>query len=137
MNVVDSWVVLVVDDPRACRDWYREHLDFDVRFDAGWYIQLELSGPHRLGLAFLQTGHPTQPLQHHPATSGARFVSIQLDSVDDLAERLLAAGSAVDVPLRDEPWGQRHIIVKDPGGNSVDLIAAIEPDPEFAKLWFS
>lgn len=42
----------------------------------------------------------------------------------------------VDVPLQDEPWGQRHLIVRDPAGGGVDIVQNIRPDRAFAKQWF-
>ena len=137
VSLIDAWTLFVVDDPSACRDWYVEHLGFTVVYDAGWYVQLELAGDARYGLAFLAAGHSTQPAHHRDATQGTRFVTLQLASVDEVAARLVAAGCRVDVPLRDEPWGQRHLIVEDPGGNYVDLVAAIDPDPAFAAQWLA
>jgi catechol 2,3-dioxygenase-like lactoylglutathione lyase family enzyme len=124
-----------VEDPSACRDWYVEHLGFTVVYDAAWYVQLELRGEVRYGLAFLAAGHPTQPVHHRHPTRGPRFVSVQLESVDEVGELLTKAGVRVDVPLGDEAWGQRHIVIEDPGGNYVDLVAAIDPDPAFARRW--
>lgn len=140
MTVIDSWTLFVVADPAACRDFYVDKLGFVVVFDSAWYVQVELPGERPFGLAFLEAGHQTQVAQHRSPTQGPRFVSLQfgsVESVDDLAQRLVDAGVRVDIPLRDEPWGQRHIVVEDPSGTFVDLIAAIEPDPAFAAAWLA
>ncbi len=34
--------------------------------------------------------------------------------------------------LRDEPFGQRHFITRDPNGVLIDVITPIEPSPEYA-----
>ncbi|MGH8775421.1 MAG: VOC family protein [Jiangellaceae bacterium] len=130
------FVLFVVDDPAACRDFYVRHFGFEIAVDAGWYIVLSSASDRPMGLGFLRADHPTQPAHHRQATAGSRFVTFEVDDVDTIAARLVAAGVDIDVPLRDEPWGQRHVIVRDPGGNGVDIVTPIAPDPEFARRWF-
>ena len=132
----NHFVLFVVDDPAACRQFYVDHLGFEVAIDVGWYIVLSSGGERPMGLGFMQAGHPTQPARHRQPTSGSRFITFEVDDVDPIATRLLAAGLDIDVPLCDEPWGQRHLIVRDPGGNSVDIVKSIRPDPAFAREWF-
>lgn len=135
LTIQNHFILFVVDDPAACRDFYRRHLGFDVEFDIGWYALLKSGGAAPFGIGFLQSDHPSQPSHHRKPVSGARFVSLEVPDVDAVAQRLMAEGVGVDIPLRDEPWGQRHIIVLDPAGNGVDLITPIEPDPEFVAKW--
>jgi catechol 2,3-dioxygenase-like lactoylglutathione lyase family enzyme len=134
-EMCNHFVLFVVDDPAACRDFYVEHFGFDVAVDVGWYVVVSSGGERPMGLGFLQAGHPTQPDHHGEPTSGSRFVTFEVDDVDPIAERLVAAGVEIDVPLRDEPWGQRHIIVRDPAGNGVDVVTVIPFDVQFAKQW--
>jgi catechol 2,3-dioxygenase-like lactoylglutathione lyase family enzyme len=130
------FVLFVVDDPAACRQFYVDHFGFDVEIDIGWYVVLTSGSERPMGLGFLQAGHPTQPTHHRQPTAGSRFVTFEVDDVDPIATRLVSAGLDVDVPLRDEPWGQRHLIVRDPAGNGVDIVQNIAPDREFARQWF-
>jgi catechol 2,3-dioxygenase-like lactoylglutathione lyase family enzyme len=132
----NHFVLFVVDDPAACRDFYLEHFGFQVAVDVGWYVVLSSGTERPMGLGFLQTDHPTQPPHHRERTSGNRFITFEVDDVDPIAARLLDAGVEVDMPLRDEEWGQRHLIVRDPGGNSVDVVQSIPPTREFARQWF-
>jgi len=37
--------------------------------------------------------------------------------------------------LRDEPFGQRHLITSDPGGVLIDTIKPIPPSTEFAAQY--
>ena len=130
------FVLFVVDDPAACRKFYVDHFGFEVEIDLGWYAVLTSGSERPMGLGFLLAGHPTQPTHHRQPTAGSRFITFEVDDVDPIATRLVSAGLDVDVPLRDEPWGQRHVIVRDPGGNSVDVVKNIRPDPAFARQWF-
>jgi hypothetical protein len=45
--------------------------------------------------------------------------------------RLRAAGVRVMLPLRDEPFGQRHVMVADPNGVLVDVVQPIPADPDW------
>ncbi|HET9547982.1 MAG TPA: VOC family protein [Desertimonas sp.] len=130
------FVLFVASDPAACRDFYVEHFGFQVEVDIGWYVVLTSGSERPMGLGFLQADHPTQLAQHRSPTAGSRFITFEVDEVGPIAERLMAAGLDVDVPLRDEPWGQRHLIVRDPGGNCVDIVQNIAPDRAFARRWF-
>lgn len=42
-----------------------------------------------------------------------------------------AAGLPILLALRDEPFGQRHFITRDPGGVLIDVVKPIEPSAEF------
>ena len=136
LQINKHFVLFVVTDPAACRDFYVEHFGFEVEVDVGWYVVLTSGSERPMGLGFLQADHATQPAHHRAATAGSRFITFEVDVVDPIAERLLAAGLDVDVPLRDEPWGQRHLIVRDPAGNGVDIVQNIAPDHVFARRWF-
>ena len=39
--------------------------------------------------------------------------------------------TGADVDIKDEPWGQRHFMMRDPAGVWVDIVEQIEPDPAF------
>jgi predicted enzyme related to lactoylglutathione lyase len=43
-------------------------------------------------------------------------VSIEVDDVDDVHERAVAAGAEIVYPLTDEEWGLRRFFVRDPNG---------------------
>ena len=128
------FVLFVVDDPAACRA-------------STSTTSVRSRGRHRLvrrpvvgvgapdGPRLPQAEHPTQPLRHRQRTAGCRFITFEVDAVDPIAAAG-RSGLAVDVPLRDEPWGQRHLIVLDPAGNGVDVVQNIGPDREFARQWF-
>ncbi|MER9759563.1 VOC family protein [Mesorhizobium sp. M0138] len=46
-------------------------------------------------------------------------------------ERIVAAGLPILCPLRDELFGQRHFITRDPNGVLIDVIKPIPLSPEF------
>ncbi|MFH8484286.1 VOC family protein [Streptomyces longisporoflavus] len=53
------------------------------------------------------------------------LLSMAVETVDDLIERVESLGGEVLGPANDMPWGQRVAHIKDPDGNAVNLTQAI------------
>ncbi|MGR0221069.1 VOC family protein [Agromyces sp. ZXT2-6] len=124
-----SYPVLCSDDVTASARFYREHFGFEPTFESDWYVSLRHPDAGS-ELAILDPGHESVPDGYGTPARGV-LVNLELDDVDAAAERLETAGVHVVQPLRSEPFGQRHVIVRDPGGVLVDVITEIEPSPEF------
>lgn len=124
-----SYPVLCAGDVAASARFYREHFGFDVAFETDWYVSLRHPDAGS-ELAILDPTHESVP-EGYGTTARGVLVNLELDDVDAVAARLDAAGVPVVQALRSEPFGQRHVIVRDPGGVLVDVITEIEPSPEF------
>jgi catechol 2,3-dioxygenase-like lactoylglutathione lyase family enzyme len=48
-------------------------------------------------------------------------VSIEVDGVDEVYERALAAGAEIVYPITDEDWGLRRFFVRDPNGAVINV----------------
>jgi len=48
-------------------------------------------------------------------------VSIEVDDVDAIYERAVAAGVEITYPLTDEDWGLRRFFVRDPNGAIINV----------------
>ena len=113
------WSGLVVKDPTAARDFYVSHFGSEVLFDSDWFVLLTLGGGE---LGFLKPDQAAQaPMFRQTVTSGA-WVAVDVDDVDAQYQRFRDAGGDIEVPLRDEPWGDRHFVVRDPNGIPVDVV---------------
>ncbi|MCU5781027.1 Glyoxalase/bleomycin resistance protein/dioxygenase [Alcanivorax balearicus MACL04] len=113
------WSGLVVTDPMAARDFYVSHFGSEVLFDSDWFVLLSLGGGE---LGFLKPDQAAQaPMFRQTVTSGA-WVAVDVDDVDAQYQRFRDAGVDIEVPLRDEPWGDRHFVVRDPNGIPVDVV---------------
>ena len=124
-----GYPVLCADDVRASAAFYREHFGFEPTFESDWYVSLRHPDAGT-ELAVLDPSHESIPRGYGQSARGVP-VNLELDDVDAVAARLEAAGVPIVQPLRSEPFGQRHVIVRDPGGVLVDVITEIEPSPEF------
>jgi catechol 2,3-dioxygenase-like lactoylglutathione lyase family enzyme len=50
-------------------------------------------------------------------------ISIEVDNLDEVHQRLLAAGWAIEYGPKREPWGVRRLYVRDPFGRLVNILA--------------
>lgn len=104
-----------------CKGFYTKFFNFDVVFEADWYIHMR----HESGieLAVMQPDLSNQPKFLHGAYAGEGVVySFEVDDAKSEYERLKALGATIIYELTDEEWGQRHFILKDPAGVSIDLV---------------
>jgi uncharacterized glyoxalase superfamily protein PhnB len=129
VDLVDSYPVIVTDRLRECRDFYRRWFEFEVSFEADWFVLLSGGGERAMTLAFMHTSHPSSPPAPAEYRGDGAFLTFQVDDVDGEFRRLVEAGVECALPLREEPWGQRRFGIVDPAGMWVDVVEQIEPAP--------
>ena len=72
--------------------------------------------------------HPTQqPFFHKPFCGAGMFLTIEVEEIDSLYEKLIREGLGIKVEIRDEPWGDRHFAIEDPNGIGIDIVKYYEP----------
>ena len=121
--------LIQVRDVAATSRFYVEHFGFAPVFESDWYVQLR-GGEKGHELAIIAYDHDSiPPAGRHPSTGV--ILSFEVADAAYEAQRLEAAGVALAQPLRDEVFGQRHIIVADPDGILIDIITPIDPDPDW------
>lgn len=92
------------------KEFYCEHFGFRVAVESGGYLGLAAEGGSEL--AFMTQDHDAVD----PFGGKGLTICLEVHDVDAEARRLVAAGLPVEVPLRDNPWGDRSIILRDPVG---------------------
>ena len=123
--------LLQVTDIAATSRFYQDHFGFKPVFASDWYMHLRAE-PSGQQLAIIAYDHDTIPPQGRKPTSGL-MLSFEVADAEAEAARLEAAGVPIAQPLRDEVFGQRHIIAADPNGILIDIITPIEPDPDWLR----
>jgi len=120
-------VCVHTDDVPAVRAFYTDILGFAVTLDIGWFVSLRAAGHDDLDLCVVHRDHTLVPEAGQPV----RGVVLAFLVGDVPAEhaRLAALGVPVDVPPRDEPWGQRRCLVRDPAGTGIELVQVTAPEP--------
>lgn len=71
----------------------------------------------------------------HGGIAGGLLLNFEVEDVDAVHAKLVAAGLSIVLPLRDEAFGQRHFITIDPNGVLIDVIKPIPPSAEFAARY--
>lgn len=113
------------------RDFYVNHFGFEVVFDADWYVHLAGTETPNVSLAIVDANHQSVPEKFRRPVAGL-LLNFEVADVDAEYKRLSDAGLPVELELRDEDWGQRHFILRDPNGVLIDVITPIAPSGEFA-----
>lgn len=113
-------------DLDACRDFYTGFCGFELGVDLGWFILFTRSGHSQLG--FIDAEHPSLPKEHNPHPAGV-VITVEVDRPGDLDaahEQVVARNMPLVLAPRDEEWRQRHMLVTDPNGLLVDVVADLD-----------
>jgi catechol 2,3-dioxygenase-like lactoylglutathione lyase family enzyme len=121
--------LIQVRDVAATSQFYQTHFGFEPVFESDWYVQMR-GGAKGHELAIIAYDHETIPAPGRVPTSGL-ILSFEVEDAAADAARFDAAGIPVAQPLRDEVFGQRHVIIADPNGILIDVITPIDPDPDW------
>ncbi len=143
MKLRSFFPVIVTDRLAEARDFYVHHFDFQVVFEADWYVQLHAARGEDtppIELAFMVPHLKSQPKPLHAAFSGAGVIlTFDVEDVDAVYVKLGEAEVLRDVVigLRDEAWGQRHFLFRDPIGTLLDIVQPITPSSEYVAAYSS
>jgi catechol 2,3-dioxygenase-like lactoylglutathione lyase family enzyme len=128
VQYLDSYPVFVTEALKECRDFYGSFFGFEVVFEASWFVLLGSGGERPVSLGFMHPEHPSTP----PAPGGFRgdgaFFTLQVEDAGQVYEDVVGLGLQCDLPLRDEPWGQRRFGVTDPARMWLDVVEQTEPE---------
>ncbi|TPJ64816.1 VOC family protein [Mesorhizobium sp. B2-7-1] len=130
MKTTSYYPVLMTDDVAGTAAFYIEHFRFKALFQSDWYMHLQSAEDKRVNLGIVQGDHETIPQEGRGRTTGL-LINFEVRDPDAVYERVVAAGLPILRSLRDEPFGQRHFITRDPNGVLIDVIKPIPPSDEF------
>lgn len=134
MRTTQYYPVILTDRVRETAEFYQEHFKFAPMFESDWYFHLQSSEDSKVNLAVLEADHGTIPEIGRSKVSGL-ILNFEVEDVDRIYERLSGGGVEIVQPLRDEEFGQRHFIARDPNGVLIDVITPIPFSPEFLKTF--
>jgi catechol 2,3-dioxygenase-like lactoylglutathione lyase family enzyme len=124
MSVNAVFPVVMTERLEESRDFYAGLLGMRLAFEADWYVQLLSPATPAAQLGLVARGHESVPPAFDRPAAGV-LVSVEVEDVDAVHSRARARGLPIELPLRDEDWGQRHFITRDPNGLAVDVIQVI------------
>jgi uncharacterized glyoxalase superfamily protein PhnB len=136
VKATNFFPVLTTTKLTECRDFYTQYFGFTAVFEADWYIHLASEVGIQLG--FLQPNHPTQPDFLHAAYGGNGVIySFEVNDVDQEYEKIKKSGAPILLEVKTEEWGQRHFMIKDPSGMTIDIVQHAEPTDEYKEKYSS
>ena len=130
--ITRAFPIILSEDPAATRDFYVDLLGFEISFNSDWFIDLEAPSNPGAELAIWQRDHELIPpsIRHSPQ---GIILNIVVDDVDAVHAAAVERGLAILQELRNEEYGQRHFITRDPAGTLVDISTPIEMSGSFAE----
>jgi catechol 2,3-dioxygenase-like lactoylglutathione lyase family enzyme len=111
----------------ATKTFYTTVLNFKVLFENDWYFLLSTADGNDQ-LSFLKPNMPQQAPIFQSAFGGQGvYLTIEVEDADAMYKMIKEKAIPIEVKLRDEPWGDRHFVIKDPNGIGVDIVKYTAP----------
>jgi uncharacterized glyoxalase superfamily protein PhnB len=119
--------LVITDKLKECAAFYSTYFGFEAVFAQDWYIHLAhpASGEE---LAFMAPNVSNQPQELHASFGGSGMVyGFEVEDATQEYNRLAAMEDApIITGLKDETWGERHFMLRDPAGVYVDVVQRID-----------
>jgi len=110
------------------KKFYVEKLGFGITVEMDWFIQLHTPN-NEFEISFLAPNHPSQAEIFQQAFNNKGvYLTIEMEDVDAWYKVIKERGVAIEVEMRDEPWGDRHFAVVDPNGIGIDFVHHTNPE---------
>ena len=94
------------------REFFVDLLGFEVAMDLGWVVTLVSPTNATVQVNIIGNDDPSAP-----------GISIGVDDVDAVHARALELGLEIAYPLRDEEWGVRRFMLREPSGTTVNVVS--------------
>jgi catechol 2,3-dioxygenase-like lactoylglutathione lyase family enzyme len=100
------------DRPADTRDFFVELLGFEVVMDMGWVVTVASAANPSAQVTIVGNDDPAAP-----------GISVEVSDVDAVHARAVEQGLEIAYPLRDEDWGVRRFMLREPSGTVVNVLA--------------
>lgn len=102
------------DGIEAAKAFYGDVLGMTVAMDLGWIVTFATDTPTTPQVSVAVQGGSGTPVPD---------ISVEVDNLDEIYRRAVAAGFHVEYGPKHEPWGVRRFYVRDPFGRIVNVVA--------------
>ena len=100
------------DQPAETREFFVDLLGFEVAMDLGWVVTLASPTNPTAQVTIISNDDPAAP-----------GISVGVDDVDAVHARAVELGLEIVYPLRDEEWGVRRFMLREPSGTTVNIVS--------------
>jgi catechol 2,3-dioxygenase-like lactoylglutathione lyase family enzyme len=100
------------DRPAETRDFFVSLLGFEVVMDLGWIATVASPADPSVQVSIIGNDDPAAP-----------GISVGVTDVDAVHARAVEQGRDIVYPLRDEEWGVRRFMLREPSGTIVNIVS--------------
>jgi catechol 2,3-dioxygenase-like lactoylglutathione lyase family enzyme len=98
--------------PADTRDFFVDLLGFEVAMDMGWVVTVASPSDPSAQVTIVGNDDPAAP-----------GVSVEVADVDAVHALAIEQGREIVYPLRDEEWGVRRFMLREPSGTVVNVLS--------------
>ena len=98
--------------PEETRAFLMTLLGFEVAMDMDWVVTLASPSNREAQITIISNNDPAAP-----------GISIEVDDVDAVHAKAVESGVEIAYALRDEDWGVRRFMVREPGGAMINVLS--------------
>lgn len=98
--------------PAETRDFFVDLLGLEVAMDLGWVVSVVSPANPSVQVNIISNGDPAAP-----------GISVGVDDVDAVHARAVERGLEIVYGLRDEAWGVRRFMLREPSGTVVNVVS--------------
>jgi len=114
-------------DLQKSKDFYVDLLGFNVKYDSDWYVQLCSPEDPEIEYGIIQKDHELVPKEYRNSPTGM-YVTFVVADVDATYKTALKMGIPIIKEPRNEFYGQRRFLAKDPNGCLIDICSPWEAE---------
>ena len=100
------------DRPAETREFFVDLLGFEVAMDIGWVVTVASPANPAIQVNVISNEDPSAP-----------GISVEVPDVDAVHARAAEQGLEIAYSLRDEPWGVRRFMLREPSGTLVNVVS--------------
>lgn len=100
------------DRPEETRAFFVDLLGFEVAMDLGWVVTVASPDNRTAQVTIIGNDDPAAP-----------GISVEVADVDAVHAKAVEQGLEIAYPLRDEEWGVRRFMLREPSGTLVNVVA--------------
>jgi uncharacterized glyoxalase superfamily protein PhnB len=100
------------DRPAETRDFFVELLGFEVAMDIDWIVTVASADNPAVQVSIIANDDPAAP-----------GISVGVDDVDAVHAKAVEQGFEIVYPLRDEQWGVRRFMLREPSGTVINVVS--------------
>ena len=98
--------------PAETRDFFVDLLGLEVAMDIGWVVTLASPTNASAQVNVISSDDPAAP-----------GISVEVADVDEVHARAVEQGLEIAYPIRDEEWGVRRFMLREPSGTTINVVS--------------